>query len=208
VKEKVNSLLSFAYDVRDLHLGELFLAERRFRRDVVALELQRIAIREARSRVSEDYSTLAEVKGLLNQNGFQDDVRRFAAYREASGAYNQPPTNFAFLYGSPGTHVVTLLSGANLASKALTTLSFHPSKWFHLSDHPQFGSPCTHVVALLSSANPSSKALTTLNFRPPKWFHLSDHPQFDVGMYYSSPCPNVCFLFMRLLPTVPASDQL
>jgi hypothetical protein len=134
----VNSLLSFAYDVRDYHLGELFLAERRFRRDAVALELQRIAIRDARSRVSEDYSSLAEVKGLLNQNGFQEDVRRFATHREASGTCNQPPTTFALLYRPSGTHVVTLLSGADPASKALATLNSHPPKWFHLYDHPQF----------------------------------------------------------------------
>jgi hypothetical protein len=99
-EEKVNSLLSFAYDVGDVHLGELFLAERKFRRDMVALELQKHAIRDARSRVSKDYSILAEVKGVLSKNGFVDLVKQNVQRHEAPGAPDQPPTNLAYFYGS------------------------------------------------------------------------------------------------------------
>jgi hypothetical protein len=86
-----DSLLSFAYDVRGFHLGEFFLAKRKYRRDMVALELQKHAIREARSRVSEDYSTLAEVKDILRKNNFTDDVKQYVKYREAPGDSDQRP---------------------------------------------------------------------------------------------------------------------
>jgi hypothetical protein len=102
LKTKVDNLLAFAYDVRDVHLGELFLMERRYRRDMVSLELQRIAMHEARLRVSRDYSELARVKNVLNDKGFVDEVMKYSKRREAPGASDLPPSDLAFIYRSPG----------------------------------------------------------------------------------------------------------
>jgi hypothetical protein len=101
---EVNGLLS-KNDFMDDDLAELFLAEQKFRRDLVALKLQKLAIRDARSRVSEDYSSLAEIKGLLSKNGFVDTIERHVQCRELMGAPDQPgpPIDLAYSYEPQGT---------------------------------------------------------------------------------------------------------
>jgi hypothetical protein len=99
---KVNMLLAFAYDTRDMHLGELFNLLRLHRRTVHALELQRATLHDMRKRISMDYSQLNQVKEVLKEQGFVDAVNDFAKARECPLG-NIPPVDMAFVYKYNGT---------------------------------------------------------------------------------------------------------
>ena len=103
---KVNMLLAFAYDTRDIHIGELFILQRLHRRTTHALELQRAALGDMRERVSMDCSELDEVKETLKKRGFMDTVNDFANARECP-AGNIPPADIAFVYKYDGTRLCT-----------------------------------------------------------------------------------------------------
>ena len=103
---KVNLLLAFAYDTRDIHIGELFVLQRLHRRTIHALELQKAALGDMRERISTDCSQLDEVKETLRKRGFVDMVNDFANARECP-AGNIPPADIAFVYKYNGTRLPT-----------------------------------------------------------------------------------------------------
>jgi len=100
---KVASLLAIAYETRDLHIAELFALERRHRRDTLALELQKLTLIEARAKISLDYTELDNVKVVLTNKGFADEVRKYTTFRDAPVGSRVPPSDFAYVYTPSGT---------------------------------------------------------------------------------------------------------
>jgi hypothetical protein len=102
LRGKVASLLAIAYETRDLHIAELFALERRHRRDALTLELQKLALVDARAKVSLDYTDLAEVKVVLTKRGFADEVSKYTKHRDAPIGCNIAPSDLAYVYDPAG----------------------------------------------------------------------------------------------------------
>ena len=96
------SLLAIAYETRDLHIVELFALERCHRHDVLTLELQKLALVDAQAKVSLDYTELAEVKVVLTNEGFADEVSKYTKHRDAPIGCNIAPSDLAYVYDRSG----------------------------------------------------------------------------------------------------------
>jgi hypothetical protein len=103
LKSKVDSLLAIAYETRDLHVAELFAMERKQRRDVLIVELQKLVLCDVRNKVSTDYSDLDDVKGILVDQGFVEEVGNYEKNREAPSGLNTVPCDLAFVYKTSST---------------------------------------------------------------------------------------------------------
>lgn len=95
---KVKSLLALAYETRDLHIAQLFALERKHRRDALALEMQKFTLLDARAKISADYTELDDVKLVLINRGFGEEVHQYAKDRDAPNGCNVPPSDVAFVY--------------------------------------------------------------------------------------------------------------
>jgi hypothetical protein len=104
---KVDLLLAFAYESRDLRIGELFLIQRKHRRAELMTELLTIDMYDAQTQISDLYTDLDVVKRALAAEGYQDEVDKYVSMNELAGA-NTPPCSFGFFYERPGTPVSSL----------------------------------------------------------------------------------------------------
>src|SRR5215472_1268720 len=100
-KYVAESLLSFAYETRDLHVAKLFYLERKVRQFQLAFNMHRVRLRQTRLHVSQLYSGLDDVKRVLNDKGFAEEVGKYR-HREAPEGADLIPSEFAFLYNSSG----------------------------------------------------------------------------------------------------------
>jgi hypothetical protein len=114
---KVASLLAIAYETRDLRIAELFALERRLRRDTLTLELQKLSLVEARAKLSLDYTELDNVKLVLTNRGFADEVCKYTKCRDAPIGCRVPPSDFVYVYNPSGTFVQFL----NIPCRMLTS---------------------------------------------------------------------------------------
>jgi hypothetical protein len=99
---KVTSLLALAYETRDFHIAQLFALERKHRRDALALEMQKFTLLDTRAKISADYTELDDVKCVLINRGFAEEVRHFTNNRDAPNGCNIPPSDVAFVYKHSG----------------------------------------------------------------------------------------------------------
>ena len=98
---KVDLILALAYESRDLRIGELFVLQRKHRRAVISQELLHIEHCDAQERVSEFYKELDGIKKTLVEQGFREQVDKYAGLHELPGV-NSPPSSFGFFYERPG----------------------------------------------------------------------------------------------------------
>jgi hypothetical protein len=103
MNSKVDSLLAIAYETRDLHLAELFALERKQRRDVLVVELQKLVLCDVRAKVSTDYADLDEIKGAFANKGFIKEVTKYSKNCESPSGLNIVPCDLAFVYKTPST---------------------------------------------------------------------------------------------------------
>jgi hypothetical protein len=98
---QVLNMLTFAYENRDLQIGQIFTLERLHRRTLMALEMQKVALVDLRSRRAAQHAELENIKNVLSDAGYKAEVERFAN-REAPSGSSLQPCNLAFVYKAPG----------------------------------------------------------------------------------------------------------
>jgi hypothetical protein len=100
--DKIASLLAIAYETRDLHIAELFALERQHRREALALELKKRTLLDARAKISVDYTELDDVKSILSNRGFAEEVSKYTKRRDAPIGCTVPPSDLAYVYHPTG----------------------------------------------------------------------------------------------------------
>jgi hypothetical protein len=98
---QVINILTFAYENRDHQIGQLFTLERLHRRTLMALEMQKLALLDLRTRRDTQHAELEKIKTTLGDASFKAEVDRFSNRESPSGTGLQP-SSLAFVYNAPG----------------------------------------------------------------------------------------------------------
>jgi len=101
VDNTASYLLAFAYETQDMQMVELFALERKCRRMALALEILKMELTIARSRVVDTYDRVGKVKSSCQNNGLAAEVTKYAGWDPPHGA-NCIPAELAYVYQTIG----------------------------------------------------------------------------------------------------------
>lgn len=103
---QADAILTYAYDSRDVIVGEWYTSERKYRRVLRLLEFQRKEVQQARRRLENAWLGVKKVRDIIQESGLTSNVDHITEGRDLPlGAPDKPPVDMACIYDDKGkTH--------------------------------------------------------------------------------------------------------
>lgn len=115
---QADAILTYAYDSRDIIVGEWFTSERKYRRVLRLLEFQRKEVQQARRRLENAWSGVKRVRDVIHESGLTNNVDLITKGRDLSaGAPDQPPVDIAYIYVEGETQPLCYMHGFDKRSR-------------------------------------------------------------------------------------------